>query len=111
MTPYQLFKVPKYEEISVKKLWEFVKEWPDLLDYFPDYEPHQLPERFFIMGILSTLRRDEMRQLIYEARQNRSLANNDDEDQLIEMNSRIKDEIFSLVPLKSKSIEFLSTVI
>ena len=52
-----------------------------------------------------------MRQLIYEARQNRSLANNDDEDQLIEMNSRIKDEIFSLVPLKSKYIEFLSTVI
>ena len=45
-------------------IWEFIQEWDDLTDYFPDLDDSKLPERNFMIGILSTLREEEMRQLI-----------------------------------------------
>ena len=51
----QLFKVPKYVELSVEKLWVFIQEWDDLLEYFPDIDSNKLPERDFMLGVLSTL--------------------------------------------------------
>ena len=43
--------VPKYSEISVEKLWSFVQECEDILQYFPDMDEGKLPERDFMMGI------------------------------------------------------------
>ena len=94
--------VPKYQEISVEKLWNMVKEWPDLLDYFPDYEADQLPERNFIVGVLSTKRTTEMKELIKEARAHRSLVNIKEEDQMIEMTYAAKNEVFDILPQRSK---------
>ena len=96
----QSFNVSKYSEISVKVLWNFVKDCEDLCNYFPDYEADQLPERRFILGILSTLRSDELRQLIKDARKNRSIQENPDEDQLIAMDADKKEAIMSLFPQK-----------
>ena len=79
-----------------------VKEWPDLLDYFPDYEANQLPERDFIIRVLSTQRTSEMKELIKEARSHRSLANRKEEDEMIEMAYAAKNEIFDILPQKSK---------
>ena len=100
-TKYFPFNVPKYEELSVEKLWAFVQEWPELMEYFPDLEPGKLPERFFIMGILSTLRTGEMKKLIKDARENRSISSRADEDQLVWMTTKVKDEIFDILPQKS----------
>ena len=69
------FNVPKYEELSVEKLWAFVQEWPELVEYFPDLDQGKLPERFFIMGALWTLRGEEMKELIKNERENRSVVN------------------------------------
>ena len=52
--------------------------------------------------ILSTLRKDELKQLIHEAREHRSIINNENQDELIEMDPLIRDEIFSILPQKSK---------
>ena len=97
---FQSFNVPKYSEIRVKVLWNFVKDCEDLCNYFPDYEADQLPERRFILGILSTLRLDELRQQINDARKNRSIQENPDENQLIAMNADKKEAIMSLFPRK-----------
>ena len=97
---FQSFNVPKYSEISVKVLWNFVKDCEDLCNYFPDYEADQLPERGFILGILSTLRSDELRQLIKDALKNRSIQENPDEYQLIAMDADKKEVIMSLFPQK-----------
>ena len=99
-TMFQSFNVPKYSEIIVKVLWNFVKDCEDLCNYFPDYEADQLRERRFILGILSTLRSDELRQLIKDARKNRSIQENPDEDQLIDMDADKKEAIMSLFPQK-----------
>ena len=83
-------------------MWQMVLEWEDLKQYFPDYDPPQFPEREFLFGVLSTLRENEMRQLVKEARDNRAIVNNENEDGLIEILPEIKEEIMSILPHKSK---------
>ena len=65
---WQSFKVPKYSELKVEDLWAYVERDEELADYFPDYEPNILPERSFIMKILWTLRKGEMRDLIHSGK-------------------------------------------
>ena len=69
--------------------------------YFPDLDPGMLPERSFIMGILSTLRGEEMKELIKNARENRSLVNKVDNDELIWMSTDVRNDIFEILPHKS----------
>ena len=53
------------------------------------------------MGILSTLRGEEMKGLIKNARENRSVANKADNNELVWMDKTAKDEIFEMLPQKS----------
>ena len=94
--------VPKYSEISVEKLWSFVHECENLKEYFPDLEVGKLPEIDFLMGILSSLRFDEMKELIKEARDNRALTCNNDTDLMVEVTKSAGDQLLSLLPTKSK---------
>lgn len=94
--------MPKYEELSVSKLWSYAKNCDDLAAYFPDLDENKLPERNFMIGILSTLRNKEMRELIKESRKNRSVSNNPDQNELIEMTPLTRDEIMGVFPQKSK---------
>ena len=27
--------IPRYKELATKTVWEYIQEWPDLLQYFP----------------------------------------------------------------------------
>ena len=45
-------EVPRYEELSVSKIWILIKEADDLLQYFPEYSSKQVPDRDFIFSIL-----------------------------------------------------------
>ena len=98
---WTLFNALKYNEISVEQLWKMVQEFEDLMSYFPDLAPNQLPERKFIIEILSTLRNNEMRELMKNVRKNRSLTNNPEKDQMIKMTSCIREEVMKILPQKS----------
>ena len=93
---WQIFNVPKYSEISVEKLWEMVKDWDDLMKYFPDLDPPKSLECRFILGVLWTLRTNEMKKLIRTASSNRYVSNKLPEDELIAMIPAIKEKIFQL---------------
>ena len=93
--------MPKYAELSVGKIWGYILQCPDMLDYFPDLDNDKLPERSFMFKILSTLRTQGLKQLLKEARECRSISNNDDQDQLVEMDTNVKVEIFRILPQKS----------
>ena len=71
------------------------------MEYFPDLDPGKLPERFYIMGVLCTLRGEEMKELIKNVRENRSIANKTNNDQLVWMTTEIRDHIFDILPQKS----------
>ena len=93
-------EVPKYAEISVKKLWAQIKLCPDLMEFFPEYEEERLPKRSFILVVLSAKKNQEIRQLVKTDRENRALSKDPDQDQLIVMSKPVDEEIFSLLPMK-----------
>ena len=97
-----MIPVPFYEELSASNMWEFIKEVPDLIKYFPDFPEHVVPDRTDLFTILSTLKGDELKKLIKNAHNNRAIGNEDDNDKLIEVRNDIKDEIFSILNKKSK---------
>ena len=97
-----MYPAPRYKELKVGNLWSFVKEIPDLLAYFPDYQDKELPEREFLFTIISTLHPDATKHLIQEARLKRAQPDPATENELIHIHPRIRDEILGVVTQKGK---------
>ena len=97
-----MIPIPMYAELSSTRIWNFVKEVPDLLKYFPDLPENMVPIREYLITIISTLRGDELKKLIKKSRDNRSLQNEVNQDKMIEIIRDIKYEIFALLNKKSK---------
>ena len=96
------FTIPCYPELEPKNVWPLIKDNNDLIDYFPDLKPSQLPEKEFLYGILCTLRPDGVRQLVETGVKNRSLAAEENKDELIEVTVELKEAIMGLFSMKSK---------
>ena len=94
--------VPKYDELSSIKIWNFVKEISNLLQYFPDLSSSTIPDRTYLFTILSTQKGEELNKLIKKSRDMRAVQNEVDENQIIEIRKDIKDEIFALLNKRSK---------
>ena len=94
--------IPQYKELSVKNLWPLVKDVADLMAYFPDYKQNQYPWRVHMFAILSTLRYTDIVNMIGNARKNRSLNNEDNEEELIHISKKMYDEIEGVTSQKCK---------
>ena len=66
-------EVPNYQEISVKNLYEDAMSDPELEKYLPTRKQlsGKLPERDFFFGVLGTLRRQYMSDIIQDAHKKR----------------------------------------
>jgi hypothetical protein len=66
-------EVPLYPEISVKNLYEDAFNDPEVAKYLPTQEQMsgRLPERAFFFGVLGTLKRHYMTEIIKEAHEKR----------------------------------------
>ena len=95
---------PKYKEIIVAHLWKFIKEVDELYVYFPDYSESELPEREFLWIIISTLKSDETKAIINQAREQRSQKASDNSDNLIEVAPEILEKIKLVASQQSKLI-------
>ena len=62
----------------------------------------KLPERYFLMGILYTMKNALMKALLKEARENRALVNNTDVDMMVVVNNITRVQLLSLLPNTSK---------
>ena len=89
-----MIPVPKYDELSSIKIWNFVKEIQDLLQYFPDLSSSTFPNRTYLFTILSTLKGEELNKLIKKSRDMRAVQNEVDENQMIEIRKDTNNEIF-----------------
>ena len=96
--------VPRYKELSVDKIWEMISEIDDLMLYFPDYKEKQKPDRHFIFAVLSTLRHDVLKDIVSSARNNRSIENEDREDDFVFIESNLFKEISDVMAHRSKMI-------
>ena len=95
-------QIPQYKELSVKSVWPLVKDVADLMKYFPDYKESQYPWRTHMFSILSTLRHEDVMNMILNARKNRSLDNQEDDDELVFINKRLYEEIEGVMSQKRK---------
>ena len=68
-----MISFPMYAELSSTKIWNFAKEVPDLLQYFPDLPENKVPDREYLFTIIWTLRGDKLEKLIKKSRDNRLL--------------------------------------
>ena len=86
-------EVPRYKELSVSNLWPLVSEVPELIQYFPKFQPNQLPDRDYMNSILATFRNVEFKTIILNARKNRSLKAPESDENFIHINKKLYDEI------------------
>ena len=57
--------VPKYEELSVKKLWPLMHNVEDFMVYMPDPSAEdKLPDRQYFWNVLNTVNSDYVSQLV-----------------------------------------------
>lgn len=66
-------KVPHYEELSVKNLYQDAIKNKDVAPYLPSLEQNsgKLPERHFFFGVLATVKPDYLKSIIKDAQMNR----------------------------------------
>ena len=108
--PLQLLKrnkvieilIPRFKELSVENIWPLVKDAEDLNEYFPDYNPNQLPERSYMFSIWATLRYEELKIMVENARRNRALEVKDEGNELVYINKELWDEIKGVQSQKRK---------
>ena len=98
---------PKYNELKVLTLWEYAREIEALYCYFPDYNEKQLPEREYLFKILSTVETDAMKKLIKQARESRSIVNQENDDEIIVIKNELREEINNVLAQKSKFLILL----
>jgi len=72
--------VPRYPELSVKNMYDDAMKDEVLIKYLPTKKQlsNKLPEREFFFGVLATLRRQYMTDVIKQAHENRFKAPEDD---------------------------------
>ena len=44
--------IPKYNEISIKNIWNEVKKDPYTLKHFPNYPKNVLPDRAYLLPVM-----------------------------------------------------------
>ena len=68
MSMLRSVNVPKFDEVSVKKIWPMIKEDPDVLIYFPDeYPKGREPDRQYTFNVLNTIRPEFLKNAIEHA--------------------------------------------
>ena len=91
----------RYNELTVEKIWAHIKDLPEYNIYFPDYSEDKLPDRDFLITIISTLDPEAKKSIIKEAREKRSTTKNKDEGDLVVITMELKQLIKQINPQKS----------
>ena len=99
-----MIPVPRYKELGVKPVWEIIKEVPELLSYFPDFQANEMQDRTFMWSVVSTLRPDVCKELLEKARKVRSLDFEENNDELIEIHPDFMDKLLAIPNLSKSSI-------
>ena len=70
---------PRFQELSVYKVWPLITWVYKLMIYFPDYSSNQIPERTYMYIILTSFRYEKVKEKVKNERNNRALQNPDND--------------------------------
>lgn len=109
-----MIDVPQYQELSVCKIWNEVKEDEELMMYFLDeYPDGKYPDRRYFYYVLNTLYPDFVTRLINHAQEVRNTSSKEEEKaEVIEIAPEWMEELAAF-PFKSSKfyLKFLSNII
>ena len=74
---------------------------PEFTIYFPDVTEDKLPEREYLIAVISTLNKEATKTIVDQARKIRSVQKLSDNDELVAISSQILEEIRSIKHQKS----------
>ena len=89
--------------MSVAKLWPYIKEVPELNQYFPSLKGGEFPEREFMWTIISTINPEATSKIIKDARNNRRSVDSIDQNELVEVDPTLFKEIKEIVAQKGNN--------
>ena len=78
------------------KRWEMVK-------YFPKYKLKQLPNKEYLFTVLSSLRGEELSELLYKAMKKRSIYKDRLNDEYVKISNNWIEQFQNVVDLPSKT--------
>ena len=97
---------PKYRELSVAKLWPYIKEVQELSQYFPNLNDGELPEKDYTWTIISTVNPEATSKFIQDAKKYRGSQDLIGQDQLVEFDPALFKEIEEVAAQKGITTNF-----
>ena len=76
-------------------MWNKFKEDEEVLKYFPDYSEAQIPEKKFLIDILSTIKYEYMQKIIKTSHTARSLKDDIESGDFIEIKKDLFNDIMN----------------
>ena len=65
MENVRLIVIPFYDSLSIRRNWQDIKQlYPDITQYFPDYDPEYMPSRKFFWEIFASLHYEDAKTII-----------------------------------------------
>ena len=69
MDSVRLIAVPFYDSLSIRRNWQDIRQlYPDITNYFPDYDPEYMPSRKFFWEIFASLLYEDAKIIINNER-------------------------------------------
>ena len=94
--------IPSYPELSVKEIWPLVQKDEELVKHFPKYKLKQLPNKDYLFTVLSSLRGEELSELLYKAMKKRSIYDDRLNDEYVKVSNNWIEQFQNVVDLPSK---------
>ena len=69
--------------------------------YFPHFTSAELPDRDYLIAIISTINPEATKKIVEEARMKRSTCSTNNLDNLVEITPEFKEELRNINPQKS----------
>ena len=95
---------PSFNELSVAKIWPEIKKCDHIMEYMPDYNEDQQPERDFLLNIMNTVYPRSVFKIIQAAYSKRKPEEDKEGKDLIEITPQMKQIIDNVIQYKSKFI-------
>ena len=102
---------PRYKELSVAKLWLYVKEIPEMIQYFPEMKEKELSERDCMWVIISTINPEATTKIVKDARKNRRSEDVMNQNELVEVDPALYKEISEIVAQKGNATQLQFSLI
>ena len=69
-----------------------IKNHDNFTIYFPDFKEDEMPEREYLIAVISTLNTEATKAIISEAREKRSISMTENEGNLVKVTREFREE-------------------